>query len=133
MSSYQTFVCGLNENQNPEKACCDICSGRGGCYDLIKEGIDGIGEYEHCVRCGDWWGDKGILCSECERYFCPSFWQNFFIFSPDCEDEREDMGWDTVGWDTMEGVCPECFASHPEWWCDCDNSCKTSRAIWSHR
>jgi hypothetical protein len=143
MMSYKTFECGLNGSENPDKACCDICSGRGGCYDLIQEGTGDITESEHCVRCGDWWGDKGIICSECDRYFCPGFWQNFFIFTSDCKDKREEVGWDTMGgisksrsdlapnsrWEF--GICSECFADHPEWWCDCDNSCNTSKTKWS--
>lgn len=129
--SYLTYECGLDGNENPDKACCDSCSGRACCYDLIEEGYgDDITESDHCIRCGDWWGDKGAICYECERYFCPGYWQNFFMFSPDCEDKREEAGED-LPWDTMEGVCPECFADHPAWWCDCDNSCNTSKTRWS--
>ena len=120
---YLTFDCSLDYNVNPEQICCEECSGRVACLDLQKDGL-GTEPRDHCVRCGDYWFDKGAICEECERNFCPSFWQNFFVFpDDDCEDE-------TCEYFGMEGICPECFAKHPEWWCNCKN-CRTSKTKWN--
>jgi len=124
--NYLTFDCSLDFDIIPEQICCDECSGRLHCVDMQKEGLGDTSPNDHCVRCGDYWFDKGAICEECERNFCPSYWQNFFVFRGiDCQDEICGYG--------ADGVCPECFVNHPEWWCSCNENCDTSKKKWDKR
>ncbi len=73
-------------------------------------------EDHHCEECGWlWMDDKGCYCEMCNKYYCPTYWQNNFImpdeFTPcnDCKDGE------------CMSICPDCFKKHKEYWCKSNN------------
>ena len=57
----------------------------------------------HCFHCGElWWIDKGVYCVICEKYFCPSYWQN-----------NGKVGCENCKWYNYNYYCSnECFTKH---------------------
>ncbi len=77
-------------------------------------------ESHHCYDCGElWWNDKGLSCDSCNNYYCPSYWQNYFIFldCDNCDDDDSDY----------EYVCPPCFFNMPELWCTMPKECQCNQ------
>ena len=76
-------------------------------------------ENHHCKGCGElWWDDKGLWCDRCEKYYCPVYWQNYFIFL-DCDNCDTDNDY--------EHICPTCFLDTPELWCKNTENCNCSQ------
>jgi len=76
-------------------------------------------ETHHCYDCGELWWSKGLHCDSCEKYYCPSYWQNYFIFL-DC-DNCDNCDY--------ESICPMCFLKMPELWCQKPEKCQCSQNI----
>ena len=68
-------------------------------------------ENHHCGECGElWWDEKGSHCERCNDYYCPTYWQNNFIWLDGCQCD-DDMEVD------YEFLCPKCFEKCPKYWC----------------
>ena len=126
MSDTSVPYLGTIQSNNEDKECFEPNCTNEGAFDGDRcPGSDD--ENHHCEECGElWWDDKGCYCEICNKYYCPTYWQNNFIrldgyyACKDCNKKLEDMYFD---WDM--GICPECFYKHKEYWCKSNNpKCK---------
>ena len=112
-------------------AMCDYFDCSGGMphsnYDEDDDDVifDDLDEH-HCSHCGEYWWEKGNICELCDNYFCPSYWQNNFIF--DSSDYLECTPPDSLP--DYGSICTPCFLSNLDYRCDCDSKCITSKSRW---